>query len=78
MRRVQQVLIHLRDAGWIDWEQRKSQGKDVPNTSNVYKVFGGATGRQDVPTGTHQVPTGTQDVPTPSAGRADGYASGAE
>ena len=65
VRRVQQVLIHLRDAGWIDWEQRKSQGKDVPNTSNVYKVFGSATGRQDVPTGTHQVPTGTQDVPTP-------------
>jgi len=57
VRRVQQVLIHLRDAGWIDWEQRKSQGKDVPNTSNVYKVFGSATGRQDVPTGTHQVPS---------------------
>jgi len=70
VRRVQQVLVGLREAGWIDWEQRRPDGKDVPNTSNVYRVYGVAdrrgnsTGAQDVPTGAHQVPTGAQDVPT--------------
>ena len=72
VRRVQQVLISLKSAGWIDWDQRKSEGKDFPNTSNIYRVFGTA-GRHGVPTGAQEVPTpprqemptGAQEVPTP-------------